>query len=46
VPLKELTKRLSLGKSRDPLDPTVFHEVSLIAFLAWSGLGAGGLSSS
>ncbi len=44
--LKELTKRVFLGKSRDPLDPTVFHKVSLIAFLAWVGLGADGLSSS
>jgi amino acid transporter len=46
VLLKELTKRVFLGKSRDPLDPTVFHKVSLIAFLAWVGLGADGLSSS
>lgn len=46
VPLKELAKRVFLGRSRDPLDPTIFHEVSLIAFLAWVGLGADGLSSS
>ncbi|MGE5347050.1 MAG: APC family permease [Acidithiobacillales bacterium] len=44
--LKELTKRVFLGKSRDPLDPAVFHKVSLVAFLAWVGLGADGLSSS
>src|ERR671919_1496328 len=34
------------GKPKDPLDPRVFHQVSLIAFLAWVGLGADGLSSS
>ena len=44
--LKELTKRVFLGRSRDPLDPHVFHQLSLVAFLAWVGLGADGLSSS
>ena len=39
-------KRVLLGKPKDPLDPKVFHQVSLIAFLAWVGLGADGLSSS
>lgn len=34
------------GKPKDPLDPKVFHQISLIAFLAWVGLGADGLSSS
>src|SRR5450755_415119 len=34
------------GKPRDIHDPHVFHNVSLIAFLAWVGLGADGLSSS
>src|ERR1700693_4861496 len=28
------------------MDPRVFHSVSLVAFLAWVGLGADGLSSS
>ncbi len=28
------------------MDPRVFHNVSLVAFLAWVGLGADGLSSS
>jgi amino acid transporter len=37
---------LILGKPKDPLDPRVFHQISLIAFLAWVGLGADGLSSS
>ncbi|HUK40410.1 MAG TPA: APC family permease [Candidatus Acidoferrales bacterium] len=40
------TKDLLLGKPKNPLDPKVFHQISLIAFLAWVGLGADGLSSS
>src|SRR5665213_1971003 len=39
-------KNLVLGKPRDIKDPQVFHHVSLVAFLAWVGLGADGLSSS
>ena len=39
-------KELVFGKPRDIKDPHVFHNVSLIAFLAWVGLGADGLSSS
>jgi amino acid transporter len=39
-------KSLLFGKPKDPLDPQVFHQVSLVAFLAWVGLGADGLSSS
>lgn len=39
-------KHLILGKPRDIHDPHLFHKVSLIAFLAWVGLGADGLSSS
>ena len=35
-----------LGKPLRATDPGVFHHVSLIAFLAWVGLGADGLSSS
>lgn len=42
----ESARRLVIGKSRDPLDPRVFHHLSLAAFLAWVGLGADGLSSS
>ncbi len=38
--------RVLLGKPRDVKDPGVFHHVSLVAFLAWVGLGADGLSSS
>lgn len=39
-------KHILFGKPKNPLDPKVFHQVSLIAFLAWVGLGADGLSSS
>ncbi len=42
----ERIKRLLLGQPRDIHDPHLFHQVSLIAFLAWIGLGADGLSSS
>lgn len=42
----ERFKALILGKPKDPLDPHVFHHLSLIAFFAWVGLGADGLSSS
>lgn len=39
-------RRLLLGQPRSVQDPGVFHRISLIAFLAWVGLGADGLSSS
>jgi amino acid transporter len=39
-------RSLFLGRPKDPLDPRVFHQISLVAFLAWVGLGADGLSSS
>src|ERR1044071_1363996 len=42
----EKIKEFVLGKAKDPLDPRVFHNLSLIAFFAWVGLGADGLSSS
>ena len=35
-----------IGKPRDLKDPHIFQHVSLMAFLAWVGLGADGLSSS
>jgi amino acid transporter len=40
------TRRFFLGRPRDFTDPGVFHKTSLIAFLAWVGLGSDGLSSS
>ena len=39
-------KRFLLGAPRDLFDPKIFHNVSLIAFFAWVGLGADGISSS
>ena len=39
-------KEVLIGKPRDIHDPNLFHKISLIAFLAWVGLGADGLSSS
>src|SRR6202158_4064079 len=42
----EKIKSLLFGKPRDIKDPNLFHHVSLVAFLAWVGLGADGLSSS
>ena len=39
-------KLMLLGKPRDLADQSLFHSVSLVAFLAWVGLGADGLSSS
>jgi hypothetical protein len=40
-----IARRL-FGRARDLRDPHVFHQMSLVAFLAWVGLGADGLSSS
>jgi amino acid transporter len=39
-------KRLVLGGKHDIHDTSIFHKLSLIAFFAWVGLGADGLSSS
>src|SRR5260221_6005031 len=39
-------RRIVIGKARNVTDPEIFHHVSLVAFLAWVGLGADGLSSS
>lgn len=39
-------KHTLFGKPRNLKDPKVFHTISLVAFLAWVGLGADGLSSS
>lgn len=42
--LAQLYERF-LGKTLDPLNPDTRHSIVLIAFLAWIGLGADGLSS-
>lgn len=39
-------RRLITGAPLDPLDPATRQHVALIAFFAWVGLGADGLSSS
>jgi amino acid transporter len=44
-PIQWLKVRI-VGRSLDPSDSRVFHNLSLIAFFAWVGLGADGLSSS
>jgi amino acid transporter len=38
--------RFLLGKPRNPLNPGAQRHIALVAFLAWVGLGADGLSSS
>src|SRR5437762_14125218 len=39
-------KALVVGRPRQLADQSLFHKLSLIAVLAWVGLGADGLSSS
>jgi amino acid transporter len=39
-------KQLFLGRRKDFRDPGIHHQMALIPFLAWVGLGADGLSSS
>ena len=39
-------KRVLFGAPRDLFDPKIFHNISLIAFFAWVGLGADGITSS
>src|SRR5208283_4805478 len=38
-------KNLVLGGAKDFRDPAIFHKLTLVAFFAWVGLGADGLSS-
>lgn len=38
-------KNLIIGKAKDPNDQFLFQHLSLIAFFAWVGLGADGISS-
>lgn len=42
----ERLRTFLIGRARNPFDRQVFHRLSLIAFFAWVGLGADGLSSS
>jgi len=42
----EKLRHAVFGKPRDIRDPNTYHHISLVALLAWVGLGADGLSSS
>ncbi|HET6451640.1 MAG TPA: APC family permease [Spirochaetia bacterium] len=44
-PFLERLKNVLIGGARNIRDPNLFHKLSLIAFFAWVGLGADGLSS-
>jgi amino acid transporter len=44
--LFRLAKDVVIGKGRNLSDKRIFHNMSLVALLAWVGLGADGLSSS
>jgi len=44
--LWDACKRSLFGGGKNVRDPRVFHRLSLVAFFAWVGLGADGLSSS
>jgi amino acid transporter len=46
APPRRSLKKILFGAPKNPLDPRVFHHISLIALFAWVGLGADGLSSS
>src|SRR5882672_11129500 len=43
--LPKRVKTFFIGRALSPHDRSIFHELSLIAFFAWVGLGADGLSS-
>lgn len=45
-PFYRRARRLLFGAPRDLFDPKLFHHVSLVAFFAWVGLGADGITSS
>lgn len=44
--LPQRLRTLLLGRPRDPLSPETRQHITLVALLAWVGLGADGLSSS
>ena len=46
MPFLQKTREILIGKSLDPLNPETRHNILLVAFFAWIGLGADGLSSS
>lgn len=46
VSLGKRVKNIVIGGAHSPHDTKLFHKLSLIAFFAWIGIGADGLSSS
>src|ERR1035441_6014450 len=46
VPVEKTISDLIVGRPKNIRDPRLFHSLSLVAFLAWVGLGSDGLSSS
>ena len=46
IPVEKTISDLIVGKPKNIRDPRLFHSLSLVAFLAWVGLGSDGLSSS
>ena len=45
-PFLEKLKNIFIGKAKTLQDTSLFHKLSLVAFFAWIGLGADGISSS
>ncbi len=45
MPFVDKFREAVIGKPHDPLHPEPRHNIALVAFLAWIGLGADGLSS-
>lgn len=43
---RQVARSIFIGDARNPEDPHIFHKLTLVAFFAWVGLGADGLSSS
>ena len=41
----EKVKKILIGGEKNVRDPRIFHRMALVAFFAWVGLGADGLSS-
>src|SRR6185436_19626001 len=44
--MRKSLRRVLLGDPRNVQEPSTYHAISLVALLAWVGLGADGLSSS
>lgn len=46
LPIQNRLKNIFIGKAKTLGDKSLFHKLSLVAFFAWIGLGADGISSS